>query len=149
MHPDAQSLYCMVKTRESGKPAEKPVAEEIQELMAGIITAAENVDIDKAYSRLTRDPDGLFFINNKHYHHDALLALFRENYGKLRSQRLRVSHSEVIVTGPDSALWIGYGEGRTESQVGGGSMAYSFTETWFWQKVRGRWVVTHYHESSG
>src|SRR5690606_29115195 len=101
MHPDAQSLYCMVKTRESGKPAEKPVAEEIQELMAGIITAAENVDIDKAYSRLTRDPDGLFFINNKHYHHDALLALFRENYGKLRSQRLRVSHSEVIVTGPD------------------------------------------------
>ena len=138
----------MAKIRASEKAAGKPVTEEIQELMAGIIDAAENVDIDKAYSSLTRDLGGLFFINNQYYSLEDLLALFRGTYGRLRSQRIRVSHSEVIVLGPDSALWIGYGEGRTES-LAGVSMAYSFTETWVWQRIRKKWMVTHYHESSG
>lgn len=125
------------------------VAEEIQAMMTDIIAAAEDADVDKTYSFLTRDPGGIFFQNNKHYDLDSLLALFRNTYGKLRCQRIRVSQSEVISLGPEAAMWIGYGEGRTESRVGGVSMAYSFTETWIWQKVRGRWVVTHYHESSG
>jgi hypothetical protein len=139
----------METTRGPGKPGEKLVADEIQAMMAGIITAAENVDVEKMYCFLTREPGGLFFINNKYYNLDQLIALFRDTYGKLRSQRLLVSHSEVIPLGPDAAMWIGHGEGRTESQIGGVSMTYSFTETWVWQKINGRWVVTHYHESSG
>lgn len=118
-------------------------------MMAGIIAASENVDVDRTYSFLTRDPAGIFFVNNKSYLLNDLLALFRDTYGKLRSQKLTLVRSEVIPLGPDAALWIGNGEGRTESRTGGVAMTYSFTETWAWQKIRGTWVVIHYHESSG
>jgi len=120
------------------------VVTEIQTRMDEIIAAAENADVDKTFSYLTRDPEAVFFQNNRHFTRDSLLSYFREKYGTLQSQRFHVTHSDLICLGPESAIWIGYGEGLTETKAGK-SMASSFTETWVWQRIKDKWVATHYH----
>lgn len=120
------------------------VVTEIQALMDEIIAAAENADVEKTFSYLTRDPGAVFFQNNRHFTRDALLSYFREKYDTLQSQRFHVTHSDLICSDPKSAIWVGYGEGRTVTKAGE-SMASSFTETWVWQKIKGKWTATHYH----
>jgi hypothetical protein len=131
-----------------GSPGDAAVTAEIMKKMDEIIAAAEKADVEGTFALLTRDSGAVFYLNNRHYDLDSLLAQFRSNYERLRSQRIRVIESRVKVLGPEAAVWIGHGEGRTESTKGL-SVAYSFTETWVWEKIEGKWVVTHYHESSG
>jgi len=136
------SMRANLKKNES---SEHPsVVSEIHTMMEEIIAAAENVDAEKTFSYLTRDPGAVFFQNNKHYTRDSLISHFREKYGKLQSQKLHVTHSAMIDLGSESAIWIGYGKGLTETKAGE-SIASSFTETWIWQKIKGNWVATHYH----
>jgi hypothetical protein len=120
------------------------VITEIQGMMEEIITAAETADAGKTFSYLTCDPGRVFFQNNGHYSRDALITLFREKYGNLHSQRFHVTHSEVIALSPESAMWMGYGEGRTVTKTGE-SAGCTFSETWIWQKIMGKWVAIHYH----
>ncbi|MDD1719641.1 MAG: nuclear transport factor 2 family protein [Methanoregulaceae archaeon] len=131
----------------AGSPGSSSVAAEIQSRMEEIIAAAQNADVEGTFSYLTRDPGALFFQGNQQLNRDSLIALFRENYRDMKSQKIQVVHSEVLQTGPESGVWIAYGEGMLEMKTGG-PKPYTFTETWVWQKVRGKWTVTHYHESA-
>ncbi|MFA4860232.1 DUF4440 domain-containing protein [Methanoregula sp.] len=130
--------------RNNESAGHRSVVAEITVIMKEIIAAAEKADADRTFSYLTADPDAVFFQDNMHYTRNLLLSHFREKYQRLQSQKFHISHSETIELGPESALWIGYGEGRTETKAGE-STASSFTETWIWQKIEGRWTATHYH----
>jgi len=120
------------------------IVSEIQAMMEEILAAAEQVDVEKTFLYLTRDPGAIFFQNNQHYTRDSLISHFREKYKKLHSQKLHVTRSEIIDLGSEFAIWIGYGDGLTETNTGE-SITSSFTETWVWQKITGNWVATHYH----
>jgi hypothetical protein len=127
----------------------KEIENTINELMKDIVTAAEARNWAKTFSRLTRKEGGLFFLNNRHYTLKSLLAFFGESYGIMKSLKMRVVKSEVVVFSPDAAAWIGYGDGQIQRVDTAPETTYSFTETWIWQKIDGEWVVTHYHESTG
>ncbi len=131
----------LTKNESTGQPSVVP---EIQAIMKEIIAAAEKADVDKTFLYLTADPEAVFFQDKMHYTRDSLHSHFREKYRMLQSQKFHITHSETIELSPESAVWIGYGEGRTEMKTGE-SIAASFTETWIWQKIKGTWVVTHYH----
>ena len=135
----------MTENLKKNKSSEYPsVVLEIQALMEEIIAAAQKADVEKTFSYLTHDPGAVFFQNNRHFSRDSLLSYFRKKYGMLLSQKFQVTHSDLICLGPESAIWIGYGEGLIETKAGE-SMESSFTETWIWQKIKGKWVATHYH----
>jgi hypothetical protein len=127
----------------------KEIEDIINNLMMEIVTAAEARNWAKTFSRLTRKEGGLFFLNNRHYTLKSLLAFFGESYGIMKSLKMRVVKSEVVVFSPDAAAWIGYGDGQIQRVDTAPETTYSFTETWIWQKIDGEWVVTHYHESTG
>ncbi|MBP1927484.1 hypothetical protein J2741_000031 [Methanolinea mesophila] len=127
----------------------KEIERTINALMADIVSAAETGNWAKTFTRLTRKPGGMFFLNNRHYTLKSLLAFFGEEYGGTKSLRLRVVKSEILVFSPQSAVWIGYGDGQIQRDDAAPETTYSFTETWLWQKIDGEWTVTHYHESTG
>jgi hypothetical protein len=128
---------------------QKEIEATINNMMQEIMVAAESRNWAKAFSRLIRKDGGLFFLNNRHYTLKSLLAFFGESYGIMKSLKMRVVGSKVIVFSPDAAAWIGYGDGQIQRVDTALETTYSFTETWIWQKVDGEWVVTHYHESTG
>lgn len=138
----------MAEKSAKGRSPGAAAAPDIEGMMKEIIAAAEKGDVDRTFSYLTREPGAVFFLNNRPYDLDSLIAFFRENYGKMHSQKIHVTRSQVIPLGPSSAAWISYGEGHTVTKTGI-SAPYSFTETWIWQKVKGTWTVTHYHETAG
>jgi hypothetical protein len=121
----------------------------INKLMLEIVIAAEARNWAKTFSRLTRKEGELFFLNNRHYTLKSLLAFFGESYGVMKSLKMRVVKSKVIVFSPNAAAWIGYGDGQIQRDETTPEATYSFTETWVWQKIDGEWAVTHYHESTG
>ena len=131
----------LTKNESTGHPS---VVTEIQAIMKEIIAAAEKADVEKTFSYLTADPEAVFFQDKMHYTRDSLLSHFREKYRMLQSQKFHITHSKIIELSPESAIWIGYGEGLTETNAGEW-IAASFTETWVWQKIKGTWVATHYH----
>ncbi|MFA4876968.1 MAG: DUF4440 domain-containing protein [Methanoregula sp.] len=120
------------------------VVTEIHAIMNGIIYGAEMADANTTFSYLADDPEAVFFQDKLHYSRDSLLSRFYEKYEKIQSQKFHITGSRTIVLGPESAVWVGYGTGQTEMKTGE-SVDVSFTETWVWQKIHGRWVATHYH----
>ena len=127
----------------------KEIENTINNLMTEIVAAAESRNWAKTFSRLTRKEGDLFFLNNRHYTLKSLLGFFGESYGVMKSLKMRVVKSKVIVFSPEAAAWIGYGDGQIQREPIAPETTYSFTETWIWQKIDGEWAVTHYHETTG
>lgn len=115
--------------------------------MKEIIASAEALDVDRTFADFSRDKNAVFFFNDKAYSLTALLGIFKEMYGNMKSQKMDFVYSKVVVLGPDSAAWIAYGKDMSESKKGTISKE-NLTETWIWQKIEGKWVVTHSQESA-
>lgn len=115
--------------------------------MKEIISSAEALDVDRTFADFSRDKNAVFFFNDKAYSLTALLGIFKEMYGNMKSQKMDFVYSKVVVLGPDSAAWIAYGKDMSESKKGTISKE-NLTETWIWQKIEGKWTVTHSQESA-
>jgi ketosteroid isomerase-like protein len=124
------------------------LAKNIDMMMAEVSANAERVDVDKTFRYISRGKDAVYFMNDKKYDAETLLKEFAGIFGGLKYQKLIFNYKHVIVLGPDAAVWTASGIGTSESQDGT-KYVETLTETWLWQKISGRWVVTHYHESTG
>jgi uncharacterized protein (TIGR02246 family) len=139
-------LNAMAKEAGSAKPDDAEIAATINQLMERISRAAETLDAEKTLAPLIQDQDAVFFFEAKPYTRGELTHRLGSMYGTLRSMAIKMDKTCVKVLGPDSAVWIGSGKGKSVSKSGQASEEY-LTETWIWQKKAGTWQVIHYHES--
>lgn len=123
------------------------ISDRIDTMMRTMIAFAEKADVDQTFADLSSDKHAVFFVNDKVYDRSSLLKAFRETYGKLKSQKIDIKDSKVVVLGPDAAVWIAHAKGVTVDQSGVRSEE-SLAETWVWQNIDGKWAVTHYHETA-
>ncbi|MFH1877330.1 MAG: hypothetical protein ABH883_00795 [Candidatus Omnitrophota bacterium] len=136
--------YTAIALDDAGKSL---IRTEIDTMMKIVIMSAERCDVAAVMSNLSGDGDNMFFINSEPYDLTSLAAEFEREYSKMKRQTVNVISSKVMVFSPDAAAWIGYGKGRVEYNSGE-AMDYVFSETWIWEKIKGKWAVTHYHESA-
>lgn len=126
---------------------ESEITGTIDVMMKTMIAFAEKADIEQTFTDLSPDKKAVFFVNDKVYDRKSLLEAFRETFGKMRSQKIQLKDSKVILLGPDAAVWIAHGKGVTQDKEGG-ARKEALTETWVWQRDQGKWKVIHYHESA-
>lgn len=123
------------------------IAATINQLMEKITRVAiETLDAEKTLAPLSKDKESVFFFDAKPYTRSELLHCVGRMYGLLKTMSIKMDRVQVKVLGPDAAVWIACGKGKSVSKSGE-SYEEFLTETWIWQRIEGQWQVTHYHES--
>ncbi len=122
------------------------IAATITKLMDELSRTAETLDAEKTLAPLSKDKDAVFFLDSKPYTRSELVHYLGKIYGSLRSMSIKMDSNSVKVLGPDAAVWIACGKGKSVSKSGESFEEY-LTETWIWQKIDGKWQVTHYNET--
>ncbi len=119
---------------------------EVQALLDTFITSAQKLETTAMEQYLGDDPQLRFYIQGKAYRKAELISLFKELYAPLESQKLQVIEQKITVLSPEAAVWTAIAS-SLQTKKDGGVGALNLTETWLWQKLEDKWVVTHYHES--
>lgn len=130
----------------SGKQDNAEIAATISKLMDELTRSADTLDAEKTLAPLTQDKDAVFFFDSKPYTRNELTHVIRGIYGNMKSMSMKWDKTCVKVLGNNAAVWIACGKGKSVSKAGQSSEEY-LTETWIWQRIDGKWQVTHYHES--
>lgn len=139
-------LGCQPKQADLTLEQKAAIADTITTMMNQLITSAEAVNAEETGALLMMDSTSIFFINGIPYSHCELIASLDSLYHELAWQKINFDFTQVFVLGPDAALWVGYGTNVLPKADG--EEILDITDTWLWQKKRGKWGVYHLHESA-
>lgn len=120
----------------------------VNQLMTDLIRNGEALDAGKMLAPLSDEPGAVFFTGGRPYSRPALVSAMTQTYAGLKRMSITISHSRVKVLGRDTAVWLGWGVGKTARKAGG-TGEEALTETWIWQRIGRHWEVAHYHETIG
>ncbi len=138
-----------VEVIESGTPQSQDnpeISATVGKLMDDLTRTAVTLDAEKTLAPLSKDKDAVFFFDSKPYTRNELSHCMGKIYGSLKTMSMTWDRKYVKVLGPDAAVWIACGKGKSVSKSG--ELYDEFlTETWIWQKIEGKWQVVHSHES--
>ncbi len=118
----------------------------VGKLMDDLTATALTLDAGKTLSPLATDKDAVFFFDSKPYTRGELADYMGKIYGSLKTMSMKWDRKYVKALGPDAAVWIAVGKGKSVAKTGENYEEY-LTETWIWQKIEGKWQVVHSHES--
>jgi hypothetical protein len=118
----------------------------VNQLMTDLIRNGEALNADKMFAPLSDEPGAIFFTNGRPYSRPALVAAMTQTYAGLKRMSVTISHSQVKVLGRDTAIWLGWGVGKTVDKRGATGEEV-LSETWIWQRLGRHWQVVHYHET--
>ncbi|MDQ1266527.1 MAG: hypothetical protein QG635_1679, partial [Bacteroidota bacterium] len=138
---------CECKKKGLSPEQVKTIKAEILALLSEAKTAAEKLDAVAAFANLSDDSSSVFIFSGRTYNARQTVELLTKSYSLRESQKLDLSLDNIKVISPDAALWTGGGKGEILLKDGKSMTAY-LQETWFWQKIQGKWKVTHLHESA-
>jgi len=120
----------------------------VNQLMTDLIRNGEALNADKMFAPLSDEPAAVFFTGGRPYSRPALMSAMTQAYAGMKRMSVTITHSQVKVLGRDTAIWLGWGIGKTVGK-NGGTREEVLTETWIWQRLGRHWEVVHYHETVG
>lgn len=127
------------------------VGGEIDATVQALVAAASAVDLDKTFAHFSSSsPDFRVADNGTIYAgRDALLAAYREVYGKLRSQDIRIADHHVTVLSRDLAVYTARGTFTATDKSGKTSPLTPFAWTFLWRREGTQWKAFNAHQSFG
>jgi hypothetical protein len=139
---------CVLQAAEpaTAKQDKEEISNTILKLMDNLSRTAETLDAGKTLAPLSNDKDAVFFFDSKPYNRAELAHRLGKIYGNVKNMSIKMDRQAVKVLGPDAAVWIASGKGKSVGKDGE-SYEEFLTETWIWQRMEGKWQVVHYHES--
>ncbi len=118
----------------------------VNQLMTDLIRNGEALNADKMFAPLSDEPNAVFFTGGRPYSRPALVSAMTQTYAGMKRMSVTITHSQVKVLGRDTAIWLGWGVGKTVDKKSATSEEV-LTETWIWQRLGRHWEVVHYHET--
>ena len=115
--------------------------------MVLILSEMEKLQTGSLKNYLDEHPTRRFYINGKSFPKDKLLKYLESEYKGLSGQKLKVIDPRAIVISHKSVLWSAEISILKTDKDGQTNGEYR-TDSWLWQEIDDKWVVSHFNLSS-
>ncbi len=124
------------------------VRAEIEGAVQAVVAGANAVDVERTFASCSMSADFRMADNGVLYgSREATLAAFREGFGPLRSQDVRIADHQVIVLSRDLAMYTSLGTFTTTDKSGQASPARTWVWTVLWRREGTQWKMLNAHQS--
>lgn len=115
--------------------------------MVLILSEMEKLQTGSLKNYLDEHPTRRFYVNGKSFAKDKLLKYLESEYKGLSGQKLKVIDPRAIVISHTSVLWSAEISIIKTDKEGQTSGEYR-TDSWLWQEINDKWIVSHFNLSS-
>jgi hypothetical protein len=137
---------CTNKAPELSEADINEIENTIEAHMSELMTAADNLKTTELQNYLMDGPNKNYYLSGVAYSKDELISATNTEYQNFMSQKLTLKDHSIKVIAPTSVLWIGE-ISADSTDLYGQTESMNFTDTWLWEKIADKWLVTHMHES--
>jgi hypothetical protein len=137
---------CSKQTNELTPALKESITKEITNLMEKSKIFAEKLNADSTFASISQDSTATFIFGGKYYSASQTIDVLRSLYSARKSLTFEFINPLITVISPDAALWTANGMVTMASKEGKPHTGF-LSESWLWQKVKGKWTIFHIHES--
>jgi hypothetical protein len=125
----------------------KAIKEKVRQVHEGVTTAAENADVEKLFSYVAENNNGIFINNgNLLMTRQEALDFYKERYKNIKKINYKFDQQYITVLSTQTVIWIDQGsfEATTNS---GQTFGSPFMQTIIFVFQDNEWKVFHAHAS--